>query len=80
MHELGVLRQIIKTVDRITKENKIAKVKHITLEVGDVSGYVPYYLKKLFPVAVDSYPKLENCELKLLNVKGSRLIIKDIGY
>ena len=31
MHELGVLRQIVKTVDRIASENHISAVKQIVL-------------------------------------------------
>ena len=37
MHELGVLHQVVKTVGRIAEENQIRKIKHITLEVGNVS-------------------------------------------
>ena len=80
MHELGVLYQIVKTVRRITEENHIRTVKHIALEVGDASGFVPAYLHKLFPVAADGFPPLQNTRLDILTVPGGGLVIKEIGY
>lgn len=80
MHELGVLRQIVKTVVRVIEENRIQQVKHIALEVGETSGFVPYYLTKLFPVAADAYPALHKTELRISMVSGRGLLIKEIGY
>jgi len=80
MHELGVLYQAVKAVDSIAKSRHIQRIKHITLEVGEQSGYVPYFLKKLFPVAVDSFPAVIGAELRILMTAGRGLIIKDIGY
>ena len=80
MHELGVLMQVVKTVNRVTEQNQIKKVKHITLEVGKASGFVPRYLTRLFPVAVDSCPVLQHAELRLVTVAGTGLVIKEIGY
>ena len=41
MHELGVLCQIVKKVNKIALENEIEQLKHITLEVGEASSFVP---------------------------------------
>lgn len=80
MHELGVLRQTVKTVSRIAEENRIRQIRHITLEVGENSGFAPFYLKKLFPIAADSLPLLEKAELRISMAPGDRLLIKEIGY
>ncbi len=80
MHELGVLTHIVKTVARTAQAHNIRRVKHITLEVGEASGYVPYYLYKLFPVAADQLPLLEGTQLRLETVPGRGLVIRDIGY
>ena len=80
MHELGVLRYVVKTVARVAKENLIKEVKFITLEVGNESSYVPHYLHKLFPIAIRYYPEIGTPELKLLEVSGRGLQIKEIGY
>ena len=80
MHELGVLRHIVKTVSRLTEQHHISLVSHITLEVGETSGFVPRYLTRLFPVAADQCPALQGTELRLTAVPGSGLVIKEIGY
>ena len=80
MHELGVLRQIVKTVSRIAEQNRIGQVAHITLEVGEASGFVPLYLTKLFPVATDACPVLQKTRLHISTVPGRGLFIKEIGY
>ena len=80
MHELGVLMEAVKTVNKIAEGNDITAVKHMTLEVGENSGYVPLYFRKLFPVAIDSFPRLKNAELKIVMSPGRGLQIKDIGY
>lgn len=80
MHELGILRQIVKVVDRVADENKIEIIKYITLEIGKDSDIVPYYMQKLFPVAADAYTILDHTELRISMVAGRGLVIKDIGY
>ena len=80
MHELGVLRYVVRTVAQVAKENKIEKIKFVTLEVGTESSYVPHYLHKLFPIAVKYYPNIGEPELKLIRVPGRGLHIKELGY
>ena len=80
MHELGVLHQVVKTVSRIAEEHQIRRIKYITLEVGTISGFVPQYLTKLFPVAADSCPVLKRAKLCIEMVQGRGLSIKEIGY
>lgn len=80
MHELGVLRQIVGTVERISAQNSIGAVAYIALEVGCESGFVPAYLHKLFPVATDGHPVLSHTELRVATVSGVGLVIKEIGY
>lgn len=80
MHELGVLRHAIQTVERIARERQIQRIKHITLEVGESSGYIPFYLQKLFPVAAELADVTRGAQLRLVMTPGRGLLIKDIGY
>ena len=80
MHELGVLRHAVKTVTAIAEKNNINKIKHITLEVGRESDFVPMFLEKLFPVATDGFTLMKGAQLRLEMVPGSGLQIKEIGY
>lgn len=49
MHELGILCQVLRVVEKTAAENKIKEVKRITLEVGTESGCVPHFWKSSFP-------------------------------
>ena len=80
MHELGVLYQAVRTVSRIAEEHDIRRIKHITLEVGTESTFVPAYLEKLFPVAIDRFPVMQDACLRIRRVPGRGLVISEIGY
>lgn len=80
MHELGVLMQAVKTVDQIAQQHKIKQIKHMTLEIGEESGFLPVFFEKLFPVAVEHYPVMKEAQLKMELVPGRVLKVKDIGY
>jgi len=80
MHELGVLYHAVKTVARIAEQNHISRVKHITLEVGAQSSYVPLFFEKLFPAVADQFPVVQGARLQILTASGRGLLVKDIGY
>ena len=80
MHELGILNHVVRTVDRVAKENRIDKIEHITLEVGKASGCVPAFLEKLFPIAIEKQPHMQEAELRIVMADGKGMSIKDIGY
>lgn len=80
MHELGVLTHAIKTVNKIAEENGIKQINFITLDVGKESSFVPDYLFKLYPVAIDSFARFEKSSLRINMVDGNGLVIKEIGY
>ncbi len=80
MHELGVLMQAVKTVVRVAEQNHIRKVKHITLEVGRQSTYVPAYFEKLYPAVSAEFSVTAGSHLRMEMAPGRGLLIKDIGY
>lgn len=80
MHELGILRQIVKIVEQTAVKNGIEHIRNITLEIGRESEVVPRYMMKLFPVAADALPRLKNTELRIRMVRGNGLVIRDIRY
>ena len=80
MHELGVLRQAIKTVNQIAEKNGIQLIRFVTLEIGNESSFVPEFLSKLYPIAVENFPRLMQSTLKIERISGKSLNIKEIGY
>ncbi|MCM1258494.1 MAG: hydrogenase maturation nickel metallochaperone HypA [Roseburia sp.] len=53
MHELGIVFHVIESVENIGKENQLTQVASVTLEVGEVSGVIPSYLKDCWKWAVE---------------------------
>ncbi len=70
MHEIGALYQAAKTVDGIAKEHHIEQIKYITLEIGELTGFLPVFFEKYFPVVAEDFPVMRDAELKLHVVRG----------
>lgn len=45
MHELGIVFHIIRTVEDVAQQNKVARIRRVTLQLGEVSGVVESYLQ-----------------------------------
>jgi len=73
MHEIGVLTQAVKLVEQIALENQISRVKIITLEVGELTGYLPVFFEKYFPIVTEGMPVMEHAELHIQIVSGEAL-------
>ena len=72
MHELGIVFHIIERVDEIAQQNKVERVKAVTLEIGEVSTIVPVYLRDCWKWAVDHRSKhMQGSELKINMVKAT---------
>ena len=53
MHELGVVIEVVKTLDRIVLENNLTEVESIVLQIGEISSMIPKYIEDCFDVAID---------------------------
>ncbi len=73
MHEIGVLTEAVNLVEQIARDNQISKVKYITLEIGELCGYVPLFFEKYFPVVIEDRPVFAGAELRIREVKGQAL-------
>ena len=73
MHELGVLTEAVKTVEHVAKENNISNVTSIVLEIGELTGYLPIFFEKYFPIVVEDRPVVKNAQLRIQVVKGQAL-------
>ena len=54
MHELGIMRQIIKTVDEVKNEQSLKDVEAIVLQIGEMSDVVPKYIEQAWLTAKDN--------------------------
>lgn len=69
MHEIGVVRQMIRTVDDFCKENGVDKVAEIVVEVGELSLVIPRYVEDVYPAVVMD-TKYQDTKLSIETVPG----------
>ena len=64
MHELGIVFYIIKDVKEAAEQNGANKIKSVTLELGEVTTVIPYYLEDCWKWAIKKEgPILQDAEL-----------------
>jgi len=51
MHEIGIVIEILRTVETAMQENSLTRVETIVLQIGELSSIVPRYLEDCFPAA-----------------------------
>lgn len=56
MHEIGVVRSMLRTVEEFARENGIEKVVSIVVEIGDLSMIVPKYVEDIYSVVTQDTP------------------------
>ena len=73
MHEIGVLTRAVDLVESVAKDRGLDRVASITLEVGELTGYVPLFFEKYFPVVTEGRPLFRDTELRIQTVRGQAL-------
>ena len=69
MHEIGVVRAMIHTVDEFCKENGVDKVEEIVLSIGELSLVIPKYVEDVYPTVVEG-TKFQDTRLVIEEVPG----------
>ena len=64
MHELGVVLEVVKAVEKVMQEQQLTTVASIVLQFGELSSMVPKYVQDCFPAAVDG-TRLEQTRLEI---------------
>ena len=70
MHELGIVFQIIKTIEEVAEEQNLSKVSSVTLEIGEVSTVIPEYLEDCWKWACRRSPLMDGSALINETVKA----------
>ncbi|MBQ7557702.1 MAG: hydrogenase maturation nickel metallochaperone HypA [Lachnospiraceae bacterium] len=65
MHELGVVKHVIKTLEEVADENSVTKIGSVTLSIGEVSGIIHEQIKDCWDYFKKKSPLLEEAELKI---------------
>ena len=75
MHELGVVIEVIKTVEGIVKQNNLTKIDILVLQIGELSSMIPRYIEACYPAAVDG-TLLQETKLEIEILPGNALCKK----
>ena len=51
MHEIGVVKQVVRTVEDFAKENGVDRIEEIVLDIGELSLVIPNYVEEIYPIA-----------------------------
>lgn len=88
MHEIGVVRSMMRTVEDFARDNGIDEIVSIVLEIGDLSMIIPKYVEDIYSV-VSKDTRFEGTELVIEMVEGQGVcrdckrafpIVKNEGY
>lgn len=77
MHEMTLAIQAVRTVLEFAKENGIAKIDTVVLEIGELSLVVPQYMQDVYGVVCEK-TLLEGSKLQIDIVPGNG-ICRDCG-
>jgi len=69
MHEIGIVRQMVRTVTAFAEENGLQDIREIVVDCGELSLVIPEYLEELYPVVVKDTP-LKDTKLTIQMVPG----------
>lgn len=72
MHELGVVIEVVKTVENFARQNRLEKIDTLVLQVGELSSMIPRYIEECYPAAVYG-TLLQNTALKIEILPGNAL-------
>lgn len=73
MHEIGVLSKAVDMVEEIAHNHNVEHVGYITLEIGELSGYLPIFFEKYFPIVTEERPVFQGTELRIDIRRGEAL-------
>ncbi len=75
MHELGVVIEVIKTVESFAQQNGLTKIDTLVLQIGELSSMIPKYIEACYPAAVDG-TLLQDTRLKIEILPGNAICKK----
>lgn len=77
MHELGIVIEIVNTVEKLAREQNLTQIDTLVLQIGELSTVVPQYIRACYPAAVDG-TMMQQTKLEIEILPGNGLC-KDCG-
>lgn len=70
MHEIAVLSKACDLAEKAAKENHLTHITYMRIEVGELSGYLPVFFRKYYPILIEDRPILKGSELIIDEKRG----------
>jgi len=70
LHEVGVMIEVVQTVENFARRNGVTKIETLVLQVGELSAMIPRYLEACYPAAVEG-TMLQDTNLKIEVLPGN---------
>jgi hydrogenase nickel incorporation protein HypA/HybF len=70
MHELGIMFNVVRSVEGFARQNGVTNIAALVLQVGELSPVVPQYIEACYPAAVDG-TLLQDTELRIEIIPGN---------
>jgi hydrogenase nickel incorporation protein HypA/HybF len=71
MHELGIMFNIVRSVEEIARENDVEVIDTLILQIGEISPVVPHFIEACYPAAVDGTMLQETrLEIEIIPANG----------
>lgn len=75
MHEVGVMIEVVKTVENFAVQNNLTKIETLVLQIGELSSIIPRYIESCYPAAVDG-TMLQDTKLQIEILPGNGICKK----
>jgi len=75
LHELGVVFEVIRTVENFAEINGLTKFDKLVLQIGELSSMIPKYIEACYPAAVEG-TLFQDMKLEIQILPGNGLCKK----
>jgi hydrogenase nickel incorporation protein HypA/HybF len=73
MHEISVLAKACDLAENAAKANHVDHISYMRLEAGELTGYLPVFFRKYYPIITEDRPILKGSDLILEEKKGEAM-------
>ena len=69
---MGVVIDIVKTVENFSRKNQLTKIDTLVLQIGELSSMIPRYIEACYPAAIDG-TLLQDTKLQIEILPGNAI-------
>ena len=78
MHEISIMQALFEQVEGLAGQYDSRRVRHIVVEVGELSNLVAELFQEAFRAFRQVGPLLEEAHLEIRKTQGEELLLRDV--